>query len=264
MPLKGSAFLALWNDIEPRRQAEYDAWHTFEHVPERVGIPGFVAGRRYVAAERLEQRYFTLYELGSLEALTGPSYVEVVEHPTDWSLSMRPSFRNVVRQPCMTVLGLGLGMTGSLATLRFGTGEPARAVDADMARSALLPLLQLDQITGLHLGRVVATTPPSSMGALGWGQATDGGPQHVLLVEGLERRALEAARASVVEILRRELEAAGDIAFATFDLAFMVTRAELPTTCNRQPARSDLQRHWNAEGTVDAEKAATEAARKGQ
>src|SRR3712207_7700170 len=98
MPLKGSAFLALWNDIEPRRQAEYDAWHTFEHVPERVGIPDFVAGRRYVAAERLEQRYFTLYELGSLEALTGPSYVEVVEHPTDWSLSMRPSFRNVVRQ----------------------------------------------------------------------------------------------------------------------------------------------------------------------
>jgi hypothetical protein len=102
------------------------------------------------------------------------------------------------------------------------------------------------------------------MGALGWDQATDGGPQHVLLVEGLERRALEAARASMVEILRRELEAAGDIAFVTFDLAFMMTRAELPTTGNRQPARIDLQRRWNAEGTVDAERAATGAARKGQ
>ena len=52
MPLKGSAFLALWNDIEPQRRTEYDAWHTFEHVPERVGIPGFIRGRRYVARER--------------------------------------------------------------------------------------------------------------------------------------------------------------------------------------------------------------------
>ena len=93
-------------------------------MPERVGIAGFVSGRRYVADERIEQRYFTLYELRGLEALEGPGYVEVVERPTDWSLSMRPSFRNVVRRPCITVLGLGLGIAGSLATLRFGTGEP--------------------------------------------------------------------------------------------------------------------------------------------
>ena len=26
-------FLALWNDIEPGREAEYDRWHTREHVP---------------------------------------------------------------------------------------------------------------------------------------------------------------------------------------------------------------------------------------
>lgn len=71
MPLRGSAFLALWNDIEPRRRAEYDDWHTFEHVPERVGIAGFVSGRRYVARERGEGRYFTLYELDGLGALEG-------------------------------------------------------------------------------------------------------------------------------------------------------------------------------------------------
>ena len=52
MALRGSAFLALWNDFDPARDAEYNCWHTFEHVPERVGIEGILAGRRYVAMEQ--------------------------------------------------------------------------------------------------------------------------------------------------------------------------------------------------------------------
>ena len=43
----GAAFLALWNGIDrPEARAEYEAWHAFEHVPERVGLPGFEYGRR--------------------------------------------------------------------------------------------------------------------------------------------------------------------------------------------------------------------------
>lgn len=41
MTLKGCAFLALWNDFDPGRDAEYNCWHTFEHVP-----PGATAARR--------------------------------------------------------------------------------------------------------------------------------------------------------------------------------------------------------------------------
>ena len=159
MPLKGSAFLALWNDIEPQRRTEYDAWHTFEHVPERVGIPGFIRGRRYVARERSEQRYFTLYELGGLEALEGVDYVDVVERPTDWSASMRPSFRNVIRHPCTTVVSLGQGVGGSISTLRFGIASTGQKVDVDTARAVLGPLLETVQITAAHLGQEVAKAP---------------------------------------------------------------------------------------------------------
>jgi hypothetical protein len=56
MTLKGSAFLALWNDFDPARDAEYNCWHTYEHVPERVGIEGILTGRRYIARERAERR----------------------------------------------------------------------------------------------------------------------------------------------------------------------------------------------------------------
>ena len=48
MPLRGSAFLAIWHDIEAHGEVEYDDWHTREHMPERVEIPGFEAGRRWV------------------------------------------------------------------------------------------------------------------------------------------------------------------------------------------------------------------------
>jgi hypothetical protein len=97
LPLRGSGFLALWNDFDPAREAEYECWHTFEHVPERVGIPGFLSGRRYRAAERSESQYFTLYELESLAALGGPDYVEVVDHPTAWSTA-NPSLPSVDRE----------------------------------------------------------------------------------------------------------------------------------------------------------------------
>ena len=59
MSLMGSACLAIWNDVEPAREAEYELWHTREHVPERCGVPGILAGRRYVAAESAHHRYFT-------------------------------------------------------------------------------------------------------------------------------------------------------------------------------------------------------------
>jgi hypothetical protein len=103
MTLKGSAFLALWNDFDPARDAEYNCWHTFEHVPERVGIAGIRSARRYVARERNDRRYFTLYDLASLAALDGPEYADVADRPTAWSSSMRASFRNFLRRPCTTV-----------------------------------------------------------------------------------------------------------------------------------------------------------------
>ena len=48
MSLKGTAFLALWNDIAAARDAEYNLWHTREHVPERLSVPGILTGKRYV------------------------------------------------------------------------------------------------------------------------------------------------------------------------------------------------------------------------
>src|ERR1044072_5453446 len=101
MALTGAAFLALWNDIDDAREAEYDLWHTVEHVPQRVGLPGFISGRRYRAAGGAAH-YFTLYDVTAPAVFESPHYLALINEPTPWSRSMRPSFRNVVRAVCRT------------------------------------------------------------------------------------------------------------------------------------------------------------------
>jgi hypothetical protein len=238
MTLKGAAFLALWNDFDPARDGEYNLWHTFEHVPERVGIEGILSGRRYVARERAEKRYFTLYELAGLAALDGPRYADVVDRPTAWSAAMRPSFRNFLRSPCETIVTTGLGMGGAIATFRFGA---AGAPDASTASAPLEPFLETSGITAVHLGRVDTAARFPVKNAVSPGSDVSAAAL-VLLVEGLSRGELEAAAPSIARALAEGLGADQPVAWEGYDLAFVIERPGLksPTTA-RQPPRSDLR-----------------------
>jgi hypothetical protein len=51
--LLGEAVLAVWCDIDPEHDAEFNDWYTHQHLPERVGIPGFLRGRRWSISCRL-------------------------------------------------------------------------------------------------------------------------------------------------------------------------------------------------------------------
>lgn len=117
----GSAFLALWNGIDrAQARAEYEAWHTFEHVPERVGLPGFAYGLRYAGADG----YFTLYGLQSLAALDSPAYADVIANPTPWSERMRPRLSAFVRRPCVLQAQAGSSWGAALTTVMATTADP--------------------------------------------------------------------------------------------------------------------------------------------
>ena len=98
------AFLALWNSISsPALQPEYETWHTMEHVPERVGLPGFIEARRYRSWEPTANGtplYFTCYWLDSLDALDSAPYRDVFTYPTPWSARMRTGLTDFFRLPC--------------------------------------------------------------------------------------------------------------------------------------------------------------------
>ena len=50
MPFLGSAAIAMWWDIAPAQRKEFEDWHSHEHFPERLSIPGFLRASRWAGA----------------------------------------------------------------------------------------------------------------------------------------------------------------------------------------------------------------------
>lgn len=111
----GEAAVAMWWDVPAEVQSEWQDWHTHEHMPERLAIPGFLRGSRWVSGNS----YFVLYEADRLATLTGGPYLERLNNPTPWSRRMMPHHRNMVRSLCQVRASFGRGLAHSLATLRL-------------------------------------------------------------------------------------------------------------------------------------------------
>ena len=47
---RSEGLMVFWARIEPQNWLEYQQWHNCQHIPERVSIEGFHAGRRYRSA----------------------------------------------------------------------------------------------------------------------------------------------------------------------------------------------------------------------
>src|SRR6185503_1079309 len=68
----GKAAIAMWWDVPREAQPEWEEWHTVEHMPERLSIPGFLRGSRWISGE---SSYFVLYEAAELAAITSGPYL---------------------------------------------------------------------------------------------------------------------------------------------------------------------------------------------
>jgi len=208
MPLAGRALLVLWNDIRRDREVEYDRWHTVEHVPERVAVPGFLGGRRYVDRGRESHRYFTLYELASLAALDTDEYRDLVAHPTPWSTSMRPDFANFVRVPASVVASDGDGIGAAVAVMCVA----GQRIDVPMRE-----LVDLDGVVAAHYAHGEPARGPGT-----WQAA--GGPiertfDALLIVETFDRPSAERVLREVAPRLGLDASRA-DFGAAVYDLAF--------------------------------------------
>ena len=104
----GNAAVAMWWDVAPETRAEWEDWHSSEHMPERLAIPGFLRGTRWIAGNS----YFVLYEVDSLATLTSGAYLERLNNPTPWSRRMMPHHVAMVRD------GYGGGISSVMAPMR--------------------------------------------------------------------------------------------------------------------------------------------------
>jgi len=116
--------LAIWNACAPGREVDFEEWYQHEHFYERIGVPGFLTGRRYEAV-RGTPPYFCIYLTQSPAVLKSPAYLERLNNPTPQTRKiMSGPFRDMVRTVCSRAARYG-AMRGCVAVTARFTKPPA-------------------------------------------------------------------------------------------------------------------------------------------
>ena len=227
MALAGKGFMAVWHDIKTEAETEYGLWHTREHMPERVSTPGFLRGRRFVDWSLTTHRWYTLYEGAEVETFSSEVYRAKLNSPTPWTTRMQPNFLNFVRSACETLATNGIGLGGAMATVRIfykeGGEQTFRAAAAPLAES----LLQLDGVTGVHIGW--ANPSVTRVKTRETELRADTGEEifdSVVHVEGIGRPEVTAVMAEV----KKQIDATRAVRLqeaAVYDLAYSLDEEEL-------------------------------------
>ncbi|MBV8033171.1 MAG: hypothetical protein JO035_16785 [Betaproteobacteria bacterium] len=178
----GRAAVAMWWDAAPRMRAEIEDWHTHEHMPERLGIPGFLRGSRWSAVSG-KPSFFVLYETKTLKTTTTGAYLHRLNHPTPWSRKMMPQHLNMVRSLCRVRASAGHGLGRAIATIRFSS------------RRKLPSLRKLAARKGLAAAHLLESLPPSGIPhTVERGlRSGDRAAERILLVCGYDEKSVTAA-----------------------------------------------------------------------
>ena len=189
MSLLGAAAVAMWWEMEPARRAEFQDWHSHEHFPERMAIPGFRRGSRWTRIDD-ESRFFVLYELAEHATLASPAYRERLDNPTPWSVRMMPHHRNMVRSQCRVRDSVGSFAAAALGTIRLAPRPGSEAALRDFLSAALAALPGRRGLVGGHLLETDAPpAPPTKEQAIRGGDAA---ADWIVLLSGYEREAVAA------------------------------------------------------------------------
>ncbi len=152
MALLGRGAMVATYDVEAGHEGEHDRWHALEHMAERVGIPGFLRGRRYLA-RGAGRRVFVLYEVEAVSTLVSPAYLERLNNPTAWTRKVMPRFRNMARTLAARRLTSGTGIGGVLQVteLRRRDAGPAPRVESGPEEAIRRWIAGSEDVLGVHL-----------------------------------------------------------------------------------------------------------------
>ena len=124
--------LAIFNDCRAGREAEFEAWFQGEHLIERLGVPGFLYGRRHQAISG-SCGYFNFYLTEGPGVLTSKSYLERLDHPTPITRTiMSEVFINMNRTVCRRTARRGAFRGAYAVTARFVTPPDDGALSAEL------------------------------------------------------------------------------------------------------------------------------------
>ncbi len=145
--------LAIFNNVAPGREAEFDEWFQGEHLIERLAVPGFLFGRRHQAISGASA-FFNFYLVESPAVLTSKVYLARLDDPTPMTKKiMSGVFLNMSRTVCHRTLRLGHFRGAYTVTVRFDEAPDQAAL------AALLEKLVAD--TSIAGGEIWIATDPA-------------------------------------------------------------------------------------------------------
>ena len=147
-----TAAMCVWNDIDPEIESQYEAWYQWDHLPDRIGIPGFKSCRRYVRVLGDGRQYLTFSDLESLEVSRSPGYVARLKEVTEWTRRIMPHFRRAIRFAADVTVDRGFGTGGFLATSLYESlGETGSQAARAAIRSALDSVMKDPCVTRVRI-----------------------------------------------------------------------------------------------------------------
>ncbi len=222
MPLLGKAAMLLSFDIVPEAITEHDDWHTHEHLPERLAIPGFFRGSRWVALHG-QPAYFVMYEVASLETLVSSAYLQRLNNPTPWTSKIMPSYRGMVRGLCAVEASYGVGMGHTGLLIRFDADSKPGLVQW-LHKEVLPPLPMLPGLGGAHLLQAAAAPPMTNEQRIRGADASFG---TAVWVTGYSQSGIEALAEGPLSKRLLETHGAQNVTQAVYRTEYTLTARDL-------------------------------------
>jgi hypothetical protein len=210
-------------DVEADAIEEHDRWHTHEHLAERLAIPGFHRGTRWIATEGAP-RYMVLYEVESLGTLTSEAYLERLNNPTPWTTKMMPRYRGMNRGLCAVLGSFGLGQGGIAVLIRF-TPDASRseALNRWLLEEALRAVPQMPGLGSAHLLQGAQVAPMTNEQRI---RGADRGADSALIVTGYDSNAVAACAKELCAAGGLSDRGATELSCATYRWSYSLASAE--------------------------------------
>jgi hypothetical protein len=223
----GRAAIAMWWEIPPEHKVEFEHWHSHEHMPERLAIPGFLRGSRWIARSG-EPSYFVLYEAAKLATIRSGPYLQHLNNPSPWSRKMMPHHHNMVRSLCRVRASFGRGLPRAVASIRISPAPRRSAALGEWLSAQVLPRLpERKGLTGAHLlaSQAMAVAPLTVEQRI---RGRDAAADWVVLIGGYDADAVQAVAATELapEVLAAHGASPATVA-ATYCAAYALTARDL-------------------------------------
>ncbi|HEX9326154.1 MAG TPA: hypothetical protein VF915_06525 [Reyranella sp.] len=138
MPLHGKGMLIVFCEVKARDERDFNEWYNREHIDERVNLPGFHRGRRYVAV-RGTPKYLAAYECDTVEDLATPGYLALLANQTPWTQAVMAKFTKFTRLTVRVQADLAHGVGGAVAAVRFVPDPRSRKALVEWLNETALP-----------------------------------------------------------------------------------------------------------------------------